>query len=238
MTISRLFVHKIEPLCRIISFSIKPIDSFVNDMASDLASDMAARLEARDAANRESVRNCQYYRYLILLIRNEVNVPVVTHTGKELAGECAYRKRHGLYPCDGSVTVDEAVRELADLSTRATSADARIAAWLNRAPDRAAESARAADRAAARAAARVADRATAREVGRMGSEAAVCAPVGEKVKADDPPERVCAVCMENRKDTAFQCGHTLCATCAPRVDKCPECRAHITTRIKLYGMYA
>ncbi len=71
----------------------------------------------------------------------------------------------------------------------------------------------------------------------VGAPPAVVAPVSEKAKADDPPERVCGVCMENRKDTAFQCGHIHCAACAHRLDICPECRTPIRGRTKLYGLY-
>ena len=46
--------------------------------------------------------------------------------------------------------------------------------------------------------------------------------------------RLCIVCMEKPKDTAFQCGHQLCAVCASRQSMCPFCREKVDMRIKLY----
>lgn len=48
-------------------------------------------------------------------------------------------------------------------------------------------------------------------------------------------ERTCSVCLEKPKNTAFQCGHQTCETCAPVLRKCPICRADITSRIRLYS---
>lgn len=48
-------------------------------------------------------------------------------------------------------------------------------------------------------------------------------------------EKLCAVCLENKKNMAFQCGHQVCEVCSPELQQCPFCRCTITTRIKLYA---
>ena len=45
---------------------------------------------------------------------------------------------------------------------------------------------------------------------------------------------VCDICIENPKCIAFQCGHLTCEDCSRRLAQCPNCRADITGRIKLY----
>ncbi|KAJ3681185.1 hypothetical protein LUZ60_015674 [Juncus effusus] len=47
-------------------------------------------------------------------------------------------------------------------------------------------------------------------------------------------ERECPVCLMNRKDMVFGCGHQTCCTCSQNLQKCPICRSHIRTRIKIY----
>jgi E3 ubiquitin-protein ligase RGLG len=44
----------------------------------------------------------------------------------------------------------------------------------------------------------------------------------------------CPVCMTDRKDMAFNCGHQTCRSCADSLTHCPICRAVITSRIRLY----
>ena len=45
----------------------------------------------------------------------------------------------------------------------------------------------------------------------------------------------CSICLDNRKDTAFNCGHVCtCQTCSTRVQICPLCRVAVTTRQKIY----
>ena len=48
--------------------------------------------------------------------------------------------------------------------------------------------------------------------------------------------KLCPVCLERSKDTAFQCGHQACHTCSASLTDCPICRAPIQLRIKLYGV--
>ncbi|XP_078000102.1 uncharacterized protein LOC144452815 [Glandiceps talaboti] len=46
--------------------------------------------------------------------------------------------------------------------------------------------------------------------------------------------QVCSICMENRKDTAFQCGHMTCKDCADVLHNCPICRQPIERKINLF----
>ncbi|KAK4747251.1 hypothetical protein SAY87_026288 [Trapa incisa] len=45
----------------------------------------------------------------------------------------------------------------------------------------------------------------------------------------------CPICLTNRKDMAFGCGHMTCRECGPRVRSCPICRQPISSRIRLYA---
>ncbi len=45
----------------------------------------------------------------------------------------------------------------------------------------------------------------------------------------------CPICMTNRKDTVFNCGHSTCGECGATLRACPVCRVPITSRIKTYG---
>lgn len=47
-------------------------------------------------------------------------------------------------------------------------------------------------------------------------------------------DRACPVCHVNSKDMAFDCGHQTCCDCGSGLLRCPICRSHIKTRIKLY----
>lgn len=47
-------------------------------------------------------------------------------------------------------------------------------------------------------------------------------------------ELLCDICMENKKDTAFNCGHTCCGNCAITLCDCHICRAQIVQRIKFF----
>ena len=40
--------------------------------------------------------------------------------------------------------------------------------------------------------------------------------------------------MDAERDTALNCGHTLCYDCASKVHECPSCREDITLRVKLF----
>jgi hypothetical protein len=45
----------------------------------------------------------------------------------------------------------------------------------------------------------------------------------------------CCVCMENKKNTLFNCGHlSSCRACSERMERCPVCRADVSTRTNVY----
>ncbi|XP_050204273.1 E3 ubiquitin-protein ligase RGLG5-like isoform X2 [Mercurialis annua] len=46
--------------------------------------------------------------------------------------------------------------------------------------------------------------------------------------------QVCPICLTNRKDMAFGCGHQTCCDCGEDLQLCPICRSSIETRIRLY----
>jgi len=57
--------------------------------------------------------------------------------------------------------------------------------------------------------------------------------------SDDEPTKVgelqCAVCMDNKRCIAFNCGHLCsCNACSRDLDKCPMCREKIKTRTRLF----
>nr|XP_043635301.1 E3 ubiquitin-protein ligase RGLG2-like [Erigeron canadensis]XP_043635302.1 E3 ubiquitin-protein ligase RGLG2-like [Erigeron canadensis] len=45
---------------------------------------------------------------------------------------------------------------------------------------------------------------------------------------------LCPICITDKKDMAFGCGHQTCCGCGTDLQLCPICRSHIETRIKLY----
>ncbi|GAB4847904.1 E3 ubiquitin-protein ligase rglg2 [Ancistrocladus abbreviatus] len=64
------------------------------------------------------------------------------------------------------------------------------------------------------------------------------APVGT---ATAPPvtsstydSMLCPICLSNKKDMAFGCGHQTCCDCGLDLEICPICRRQIGTRIRLY----
>ena len=46
--------------------------------------------------------------------------------------------------------------------------------------------------------------------------------------------QICSICMERKKDTAFQCGHIACSMCAMPLKACHICREKVVKRIKIY----
>ena len=44
----------------------------------------------------------------------------------------------------------------------------------------------------------------------------------------------CSICMERKKDTAFQCGHIACGICALPLKACHICREKVVKRFKIY----
>jgi hypothetical protein len=59
----------------------------------------------------------------------------------------------------------------------------------------------------------------------------------KQAKSEEQLERLtCAICMDNDKNIALQCGHCLCNNCWTSLPTkvCPECRAPITNSNKIY----
>jgi len=46
--------------------------------------------------------------------------------------------------------------------------------------------------------------------------------------------QICPICMENKRDVAFLCGHRTCRVCAQSLRDCPICRRPIEKKITLY----
>jgi hypothetical protein len=46
--------------------------------------------------------------------------------------------------------------------------------------------------------------------------------------------QLCAICMEKKKDLAFQCGHLVCHDCGESLQTCHICREAIIQRIKIF----
>jgi len=63
--------------------------------------------------------------------------------------------------------------------------------------------------------------------------------VNEIVKPNDREKKMCPVCFDNEVNMALvPCGHTYCKGCAEtdrsRYAKCPQCRAQINARVKIF----
>lgn len=63
--------------------------------------------------------------------------------------------------------------------------------------------------------------------------------VNQIVKPDDVQKKMCPVCFDNEVNMALvPCGHTYCKGCAEtdrsRYAKCPQCRAQINARVKIF----
>uniref|UniRef100_A0A2P2ILR5 E3 ubiquitin-protein ligase RGLG2 n=1 Tax=Rhizophora mucronata TaxID=61149 RepID=A0A2P2ILR5_RHIMU len=52
--------------------------------------------------------------------------------------------------------------------------------------------------------------------------------------SSDYDNQLCPICLSNKKDMAFGCGHQTCCDCGESLQLCPICRSTIQTRIKLY----
>lgn len=59
-------------------------------------------------------------------------------------------------------------------------------------------------------------------------------PSDLSASTSDERNQVCPICLSNRKDMAFGCGHMACKECGARLSTCPICRAQITNRLRLY----
>ncbi|CAL9051277.1 unnamed protein product [Musa banksii] len=51
----------------------------------------------------------------------------------------------------------------------------------------------------------------------------------------DDQNQICPICLTNKKDLAFGCGHMCCRECGQNLSRCPICRATITSRLRLYS---
>jgi hypothetical protein len=59
----------------------------------------------------------------------------------------------------------------------------------------------------------------------------------QKYKEDLVMRITCPICLTNEVNTMFNCGHSLCASCAvkfPVNTPCPKCRKPIQTHIKMF----
>ena len=71
----------------------------------------------------------------------------------------------------------------------------------------------------------------------LGRSTAALKERRRKVKASrkEAGER-CVVCMEERKNVVFQCGHLVtCPSCSLLLTSCPACREAISNRITIHG---
>ncbi|XP_072994566.1 E3 ubiquitin-protein ligase RGLG4-like [Typha latifolia] len=50
----------------------------------------------------------------------------------------------------------------------------------------------------------------------------------------DEQNQACPICLTNRKDLAFGCGHMCCRECGQNLSRCPICRAAITSRLRVF----
>lgn len=56
----------------------------------------------------------------------------------------------------------------------------------------------------------------------------------ETSRENNENQQLCPVCMSEKKDMAFGCGHQTCQKCAKNLPSCPICREKISTRLRLY----
>lgn len=68
---------------------------------------------------------------------------------------------------------------------------------------------------------------------RAESEAAE-AVLREKEAAGVPLATDCPICMEKHMDTAMDCGHRACGSCAEQLRVCHTCRKPVTLRLRLF----
>jgi len=62
--------------------------------------------------------------------------------------------------------------------------------------------------------------------------------VSKKVEKDEvciQGDKSCVVCLENKRKVIYNCGHYICChTCSSKIDKCPTCRAKITSKMPVF----
>ncbi|XP_028773363.1 nuclear-pore anchor-like [Neltuma alba] len=51
---------------------------------------------------------------------------------------------------------------------------------------------------------------------------------------DSSDDKACAICLTNKKDVAFGCGHMTCGDCMLTISNCHICREPITSRLRLF----
>ena len=55
-----------------------------------------------------------------------------------------------------------------------------------------------------------------------------------KAEAETAEALECPICCLNQLDTALDCGHRACGTCAAKLSTCHVCRGQVKARIRLY----
>jgi ankyrin repeat protein len=55
-----------------------------------------------------------------------------------------------------------------------------------------------------------------------------------ELEQEHASQRECAICLDREIDTALNCGHQACFSCASELANCYNCRQPITTRTRLY----
>jgi hypothetical protein len=73
-----------------------------------------------------------------------------------------------------------------------------------------------------------------REREKMREEMLAEARRREEERERERETRMCVICLDDVRDTAFACGHQACAGCARDLTTCHICRQTITLRVKLY----
>ena len=71
-------------------------------------------------------------------------------------------------------------------------------------------------------------------VARQAEAAAAEAVLRAKEAAGVPMATDCMICMERCMDTALDCGHRACGTCARLLAQCALCRTPVRLRLRLY----
>ncbi|KAL0489587.1 signal peptide, CUB and EGF-like domain-containing protein [Acrasis kona] len=49
-------------------------------------------------------------------------------------------------------------------------------------------------------------------------------------------EMLCEVCSKHEKNTAFDCGHVVCKSCASHMQQCPFCKKIIQSKVEVYNI--
>ena len=57
----------------------------------------------------------------------------------------------------------------------------------------------------------------------------------EEKKEEYSDDKICPICMDNKKSHALSCGHIFCEGCARQLKKCAFCSKEVTAVIKLFN---